>query len=135
MRRAIAIAVLSGVAGALGVAADGAGASAVDLRLQLTSHRPATPTGAVLHIVYPDDGPGGRPKPVSKGVYEFPAGTSINEAAIPTCTASDTEFDAFEARLDSLCIQYRRAAVPDAPVKQLFLKDPAGNGIELNFAS
>ena len=59
----------------------------------------------------------------------LPSGT-LDHIAF-TCT----EFDAFEARLNSLCMQYRRAAVPGAPLKQLFLKDPAGNGIELNFAS
>jgi hypothetical protein len=65
----------------------------LDLRFQLTSHRPASATGAVLHIVYPDDGPGGKPKPVSKGVYEFPAGTRFDEGALPICTASDAEFE------------------------------------------
>jgi hypothetical protein len=95
MRRTIVMGVAGGLVVVLGLFADVASASGLDLRLQLTSHRPATPTGAVLHIVYPDDGPGGRPKPVSKGVYEFPAGTRIDEGAVPTCTASDTDFDLF----------------------------------------
>ena len=57
-----------------------------------------------------------------------PAGT-LDHVAF-TCT----EFDAFEARLRSLGIEYRKADVPGAPLKQLFVKDPAGNGVELNFA-
>lgn len=57
-----------------------------------------------------------------------PAGT-LDHVAF-TCT----DVDAFEAKLNSLGIEYRKAAVPGAPLKQLFVKDPAGNGVELNFA-
>lgn len=42
---------------------------------------------------------------------------------------------ATEARLAGLGIAFRRAAVPQSGQIQLFLHDPAGNGIELNFAS
>src|SRR5947209_10826070 len=75
--------------------APAASAGGLELRFQLTSHEPgtATATGATLHVVYPDDGPGGKPKPVSRGVYEFPAGTSIDESAVPVCSASDAEFE------------------------------------------
>ncbi len=69
-----------------------ASAQGLELRYQLTSHQPGTPTGATLHVVYPDTGPGGKPKPVSKGVYEFPSGTVINERAVPVCSASDAQF-------------------------------------------
>jgi glyoxylase I family protein len=37
------------------------------------------------------------------------------------------------ARLDALGIAYRSADVPMTRQRQLFLKDPAGNGVELNF--
>src|SRR3954466_15892996 len=63
--------------------------------LELTSHTPATPSGGTLHLVWPSNGPGGKPKPEVKGVFQLPAGTQINEAAVPTCTASDTEFKLF----------------------------------------
>ena len=62
-------------------------------RLQLTSHRPNRPTGATLHIVWPSDGPGGKPKPEAKE-SSLPAGTKVNEKAVPTCTASDTQLKA-----------------------------------------
>ena len=37
------------------------------------------------------------------------------------------------ARLDSLRIRYRVADVPATQTRQLFLEDPAGNGVELDF--
>ncbi|HEY8048038.1 MAG TPA: VOC family protein [Ramlibacter sp.] len=45
-----------------------------------------------------------------------------------------TDIDAFEASLKARGVDYRKSGVPGAPVQQLFLKDPAGNGVELNFA-
>jgi hypothetical protein len=59
--------------------------------LKLTSHRPGTPSGGTLHLVWPDNGPGGRPKPEAKGVFVLPKGSRINENALPTCTASDEQ--------------------------------------------
>lgn len=58
-----------------------------------------------------------------------PAPTALDHVAF-TCT----DIDAFESKLTSLGVGYRKAGVPGAPVQQLFLKDPAGNGVELNFA-
>jgi len=40
----------------------------------------------------------------------------------------------FEKRLDENAIPYEHASVPGTTVEQIFLKDPAGNGIELSFA-
>jgi catechol 2,3-dioxygenase-like lactoylglutathione lyase family enzyme len=40
---------------------------------------------------------------------------------------------AMRARLDALGIPYRSADVPLTSQRQLFLEDPAGNGVELNF--
>lgn len=44
------------------------------------------------------------------------------------------DMPAFEAHLQSRGVRYRRSAVPGRPQAQLFLTDPAGNGVELNFA-
>ena len=48
-----------------------------------------------------------------------------------TCTG----IDEFEARLKERNVSYRKSDVPGATIKQLFVQDPAGNGVELNFAS
>jgi hypothetical protein len=79
-----------------GLAMNVAEASASDklvADLQLTSHTPGTPTGATLHLVWPD-GPNGKPKPEAKGVFTLPAGAAIDESAVPTCTASDQQLEA-----------------------------------------
>ena len=47
-----------------------------------------------------------------------------------TCTG----LAAMRARLDALGISYRLADVPLTRQTQIFLEDPAGNGVELNFA-
>lgn len=58
-----------------------------------------------------------------------PAGT-LDHVAF-TCTG----IDEFEARLKARGVGYRKSDVPGTRVKQLFVQDPAGNGVELNFAS
>ncbi|HVJ59356.1 MAG TPA: VOC family protein [Burkholderiaceae bacterium] len=40
-----------------------------------------------------------------------------------------------EARLSAQGVEYRSVRVPGTEQVQLFLTDPAGNGVELNFAS
>lgn len=47
-----------------------------------------------------------------------------------TCTG----FEEFEAKLKDKGIDYRKSETPGAPIKQLFVEDPAGNGVELNFS-
>ena len=93
MRRQLlaALTVALGAAG-LGLSAQAASASGLILSLQLTSHQAGSPTGATLHLAYPD-GPEGKPKPVSKGVYKFPRGTTIDEAAVQVCMASNEELE------------------------------------------
>lgn len=44
-----------------------------------------------------------------------------------------TDFDAMKRTLDAHGISYTSTAVPGLNVRQLFLKDPAGNGVELIF--
>jgi catechol 2,3-dioxygenase-like lactoylglutathione lyase family enzyme len=43
------------------------------------------------------------------------------------------DFDAMRARLDALGAKFRVADVPLTRTRQIFLRDPAGNGVELNF--
>jgi len=46
-----------------------------------------------------------------------------------TCTGYET----MRSRLDALGEPYRTADVPLTRTRQIFLRDPAGNGVELNF--
>lgn len=43
------------------------------------------------------------------------------------------DMPAFEQHLRNLNVPYRRVGPPGVPPRQLFLQDPAGNGVELNF--
>jgi catechol-2,3-dioxygenase len=47
---------------------------------------------------------------------------------------SCTNLAEFEAHLQRLNIAYRSSHVPLTGQRQLFFRDPAGNGVELNFA-
>lgn len=74
-----------------GIGAGGAAASErLVADLKLTSHRPNQPTGGTLHLVWPK-GEDGKPKTQRVGVFRLPAGTRVNESAIPACTATDAE--------------------------------------------
>lgn len=44
------------------------------------------------------------------------------------------DFDLTIARLAAANIRHTVETVPGTPVRQIFLDDPAGNGVELNFA-
>jgi catechol-2,3-dioxygenase len=44
-----------------------------------------------------------------------------------------TDFPSMSVRLDGLGLDYRVVDVPKTRQRQIFLKDPAGNGVELNF--
>ena len=75
---------------------------------------------AVLHLVEdPSAGlmPGGR-------------NSAFDHIAF-TCTGAT----ALEERLQGAGIEYRRTSVPGTHQLQLFVSDPAGNGVEFNFAS
>jgi len=45
-----------------------------------------------------------------------------------------TDYDATLVRLEKLGIQFKTREISDAGQKQIFFRDPAGNGIELNFS-
>jgi len=74
---------------------------------------------AVLHLV--ETPPGADPTNPPNGSFDHIAFT---------CTGVDD----FRARLDALRIAYRHAQVPGTALQQLFVTDPSGNGVELNFA-
>ena len=74
---------------------------------------------AVLHLV---GVPPAREAPARGGTFDHVAFT---------CTGlAETE-----ARLRAQGVDYRSVRVPGTDQVQLFLTDPAGNGVELNFAS
>ena len=45
------------------------------------------------------------------------------------------DFAAMRDRLDQLKIPHRDSEVPAMKLRQMFIQDPAGNGVELNFAT
>ncbi|KQZ42224.1 VOC family protein [Duganella sp. Root1480D1] len=66
------------------------------------------------------------------------AGPDENRPAKPAGTFDHAAFrctdrDAYERKLSARGIKYRVALVPATQQLQIFLADPAGNGIELNF--
>ncbi len=56
--------------------------------------------------------------------------TTFDHAAF-TCT----DFDAMVAKLQSANVRHGVQTVPGTTQRQIFFADPAGNGVELNFAS
>jgi catechol-2,3-dioxygenase len=73
----------------------------------------------VLHLSLADDG------------EERPTAVNTFAHAAFNCTGRAE----FERRLKSFDIPYRTAQVPLLDIAQLFFRDPAGNGIELQFAA
>lgn len=68
------------------------------------------------------------------------AGPSETRSSAPQGTFDHAAFRctgraAYEQNLGRLGIKYRVASVPETSQVQLFLSDPAGNGVELNFDS
>jgi len=45
-----------------------------------------------------------------------------------------TDYEGTLARLEKLGVKFRTREISDAGQRQIFFSDPAGNGIELNFA-
>jgi glyoxylase I family protein len=74
---------------------------------------------AILHLSVAGDGE----IPVSQ------VETTMNHVALECADQS-----VFEQLLADRGIRYESASVPGTTVRQLFLQDPAGNGIELSFA-
>ncbi len=74
---------------------------------------------AVLHLS--EAGPQESPAMDVKGTFDHAAFDCVGRAAT-------------ESRLARLGVAYRVAVVPLTGLVQLFLQDPAGNGVELNFS-
>lgn len=74
---------------------------------------------AVLHLS--EAGPNERRLPHASGTFDHVAFESV-------------DLRGFEAHLSARGIDFRRAHVPLLDLWQLFFLDPAGNGVELNFA-
>ncbi|HXS53734.1 MAG TPA: VOC family protein [Usitatibacter sp.] len=76
---------------------------------------------------------GGRPilhlSEASPGEEHPAPGSGTFDHVAFTCAG----FGAMRERLDSLRVPYRVAEVPVTRLRQVFLQDPAGNGVELDF--
>jgi catechol 2,3-dioxygenase-like lactoylglutathione lyase family enzyme len=56
-----------------------------------------------------------------------------DEAALDHFAFDIDDFDDARRRLDAAGVRYRATAVPNAPIRQIFLRDPNGVNIELNY--
>jgi len=56
-----------------------------------------------------------------------------DEAALDHFAFAIDDWDGARARLDAAGIKYRAMDVPGAPIRQIFLRDPNGVNIELNY--
>ncbi|MFT4581756.1 MAG: catechol 2,3-dioxygenase-like lactoylglutathione lyase family enzyme [Gammaproteobacteria bacterium] len=83
---------------------------------------------AVVHLAG-DDGSGNYEKYLEKPKVTIDGGTGALDHIAFRCG----DFDNFRTKLDSLDISYTHKVVPDFELQQLFVKDPDGLRIELNF--
>ena len=69
---------------------------------------------------------------VHLSIHSAPPGTGtrgyLDHVAFQT-----SGLEAFVARLNSLGLEFRTSYVPELDMTQLFFKDPAGTGLEVNF--
>ena len=71
----------------------------------------------VIHIMAMPDAPGGSTGPLDHVAFKC------------------TDFDAMKERLEKAGLKYGENDVPDFKIKQLFVHDPDGVKVELNFAA
>jgi catechol 2,3-dioxygenase-like lactoylglutathione lyase family enzyme len=83
---------------------------------------------AVVHLAG-DDGSGNYEKYLEKPNLQTDGGTGALDHIAFRCA----DFDSFRTKLDDLDISYTHRVVPDFDLQQLFVKDPDGLRIELNF--
>ncbi len=72
-------------------------------------------------------------KPVVHLIPRATAGVGCDEAALNHVAFVIADLEAAKARLTGLGVDFREIGVPDAPIRQLFLNDPNGVTIELNY--
>lgn len=60
-------------------------------------------------------------------------GRPIPGGAVDHIAFACTELEATLSRLDDMGVPYRNAEVPLLQLHQVFVRDPSGNGVELNF--
>lgn len=72
-------------------------------------------------------------RPVVHLITRPSAGVGCDVAALSHVAFAIGDIAAVKARLDGLGVSYREIGVPDAPIRQLFLNDPNGVTIELNY--
>ena len=64
----------------------------------------------------------------------FRFGPARDQGSRPTCLAfAASDFEGVCARLDSKKVKYRHQVIPRTGGRQVFLYDPDGVGVELNF--
>ena len=79
------------------IAAPGASAGPrVDYKQMFTTRVPGKSTGTDTRLLYkrPND-PEGKPSPVRREEFTYPAGTTYDESVVPDCTASDEAIRVF----------------------------------------
>lgn len=69
------------------------------------------------------------------GSTAAPQAESASGGAVDHIAFGCDDLDGMLSRLAALGIAYRSATVPLLEQTQLFLRDPAGNGVELNFSA
>lgn len=87
--------------------------------------RPAFPFDG--HWLYSGD------KPVVHLMSRPTPGVGSDQATLNHVAFAIGDLDAAKARLTALGVPFREIGVPDAPIRQLFLQDPNGIAIELNY--
>lgn len=87
--------------------------------------RPAFPFDG--HWLYSGD------KPVVHLMARATAGVGSDQATLNHVAFAIADLEAAKARLTALGVPFREIGVPDAPIRQLFLQDPNGIAIELNY--
>ena len=72
-------------------------------------------------------------KPVVHLMARPTAGVGSDQATLNHVAFAIGDLEGAKARLNGLGVGFREIGVPDAPIKQLFLQDPNGIAIELNY--
>ena len=78
----------------------------------------------VVHVAQRDPG---------RGHLAIPTAEATSTGAIDHIAFEATGYDAMAALLDGRGIEARRRTVPDLGLRQIFIKDPNGITIELNY--